>query len=115
MLKLFSGSIVVGQTTSNAILLNEFVPVSIITGSNITGSLVNILGSIDNIIYAPVYTKSSVEISLTSTSGSYKVFALDPESFNGINYLKLQQGSSASPVAQKTIDTLFTVSARNWR
>lgn len=111
--KSFSGSIVAGQTTSNAILLNEFWPWGIITGSNITSSTLGFLGSADNVTYVPVYNKDSTEVTITATSGSYRGYVLDPVSFAPYNYIKVREGTAASAVVQQTVNTLFTITARS--
>lgn len=107
-----SGSIVAGQTTSNPILLNDFFTWGIVTGSNVTASTLSFLGSADGITYVPVYAKESTEITLTSTSGSYKGFVLNPVDFAPYNWLKVREGTAASAVVQQNVNTLFTISLR---
>ena len=110
--KSISGSIVSGQTTSNAILLNELWAWGIQTGSNVTATTLSFLGSSDNVNFVPVYNKDSTEVTLTSTSGSYKGFTLNPADFVPYNWLKVRGGTAASAVAQQSVTTFFTISAR---
>lgn len=110
--KYVSGSIVAGQTTSNAILLNEFMVWGIVTGSNVTASTLSFLGSADNVTYVPVYDNTSTEVTSTSSSGSYKGYALNPISFAPYNFIKVREGTAASAVVQQAVNTLFTISLR---
>lgn len=107
-----SGSIVVGQTRSNAIILGENnTPVGITTGSNITGTALTFLVSNDNITYLPLYNSDSTEISLTVTTAA-RSYELQPLETWGWRFMKIREGNSASSVAQATVDTLFTVVTR---
>ena len=97
-----SGSVVIGQTTSNAIFLNENVtPVAITTGSDITATTLTFLVSNDGVNYNSLYDDTSTEVSITVTSAA-RSYRLNPLNFWPFNSLKVREGTSASAVAQKT-------------
>lgn len=108
-LNYISGSIVVGQTTSNALILGENkTPLGITTGSNITATALTFLVSTDGLTYYPLYDNTSTEVSLTVTTAA-RAYSMQPLNTWSWRYLKVREGNSASAVAQKTVDTLFTL------
>lgn len=95
-------TILIGNTQSNSIFLNETVPTGfIVSGSVITGSLVSFLVSTDNTNFYPLYDNTSTEVSLVVTSAS-RAYSLSPEAFMGWGFVKFRLGTSASAKAQAT-------------
>lgn len=114
MLANLSGSIVIGQTESNAIVLGEnHAPVAIVTGSNITSGSLTFLVSSDGTTFAPLYDSTSTEVSLANTSGSARHSHLDITNFYSVTAVKVQEGTSGSPVAQTLANSTFTLVTRN--
>ena len=108
-LNYLSASVVVGQTTSNRIILGENnTPVGITTGSNITGTVLTFLVSNDNITYVPLYDDTSTEDSLTVTTDA-RAYSFLPTQTWPWRFIKIREGNSASAVAQATVNTLFTI------
>jgi len=97
MRKTVTKTFVVGQSQTDAIQLNElFTLVGVaISGSKISGSLISFLGSEDGTNFYPVFDNSSVEVTLTTTTVS-RIYAVDPNAFLGLNYLKARLGTSGS-------------------
>lgn len=100
-------TVVVDDTESGIIYLNETVPTGfIVSGSVITGSLVSFLVSSDGVNFYPLYDSSSSEVSL-AVSTTPKAYNLNPEVFMGWNFIKTRLGTSGSAKAQKTYDVQF--------
>ena len=114
MLANLSGSIVAGQTQSNAIILGEnHAPVAIVTGSNITSGSLTFLVSSDGTNFSPLYDSTSTEVSIGNTSGSYRTYHLDITNFYSVTAIKVRSGTAGSSVAQSGVDTNFTIVTRN--
>ena len=104
-----SASIVIGNTTTNPIQLNSWVPTAIIsTGSVITGTSLTFVVSDDGDTYYSLYDDTSTEISLTF-AGSPRAYKLNPSNFWGWNFMKIREGTSASAKAQATYDAPIKV------
>lgn len=104
-----SGSIVVGQTTSNALFLDNKAPVALVlSGSVVTGTKLSFLVSNDDATYLPMYDETSTEFSLTVTNAA-RVYSLPATKFWGWNSMKVYEGVSASAVAQATYNVLFDI------
>lgn len=106
-----TGSIVVGNTTTNPIKLNELNAVGITTGSNITATTLTFLVSVDGTTYTPLYDSASTEVSLTVTTAA-RSYSLSPGVFYPWNFVKIVEGTSASNVAQKTVTTFIDLNAK---
>jgi len=106
-----TGSFVIGNTTTNPIVLNELTLTGITTGSNLSGSLVSFLVSNDNTTYAPLYNDSSVEVTLNVTTAA-RSYALDSKNFFPWSFVKLRQGASASAIAQTTVNSFVDFSLK---
>jgi hypothetical protein len=63
------------------------------------------LVSLDGVTFYPAYDETSTEISLTTTTAA-RAYRLHP-SLIMWPWLKVREGTSASAVAQKTVDTTF--------
>jgi hypothetical protein len=112
VLSTISGSIVIGQSQSNALVLGEnHAPVAITTGSNITATTLTFLTSNDNVTFTPLYDNTGTEVSLTSGSFA-RTYALDVTTFYNSAYLKLRGGTSASAVNQTAVNTPFVLVTR---
>lgn len=104
-----SASVVVGNTTTNPISLNSWVPTSlIVSGSVLTGTSLTFVVSDDNVTYYPLFDETSTEVSLTF-AGSPRAYNLNPSNFWGWNFLKIREGTSASAKAQATYDALLKI------
>jgi hypothetical protein len=106
-----SGSIVVGQSQSNAVKLNELTAVGLTTGSNITASTLSFLVSTDGNTFYPLYDSTSTEVTISASSVA-RSYTLDPAVFYPWNFLKVREGNSASAVLQATVNTLFTINSK---
>jgi hypothetical protein len=107
-----SGSIVVGQTESNPIGLNEGTAMGIITGSNVTASTLSIKVSADGTNFYPLYKDDNTEFTVTTTSGSARAYSFSIKDMMPWCWLRVCEGVSASYVTQKVVDTTFTIDAR---
>jgi hypothetical protein len=105
--KFLSGSIVVGNTTSNPIQVNNFIFAGLTTGSSLTGTTLSFLVSNDGTNYYPLYDNTSTEVTLTVTTAA-RAYALNPNNFYPWNFIKVREGNSASQVAQASANALFT-------
>ena len=111
-LNYFSASIVVGNTTTDTIILGENnTPVGLTTQANITSGSLTFLVSKDNQTFLPLYDSDSNEISLTVTSAS-RAYELLPLQTWAWRFMKIREGTSASSVAQASSNTLFTIVTR---
>jgi hypothetical protein len=108
---IITGSFVVGNSTTNPIVLGELNSLGITTGSNLTGTSMTFLVSTDNITYTPLYNKDSTEVSLTITAAA-RSYALDPATFYTWPYVKGRLGTSASAVLQQTVNSLVYFNAK---
>ena len=109
-----SASIVVGNTTSNAIVLNEMTPVALMTtGSVITGTSITFVVSTDGTTYVPLYDETTTEVSLTF-AGSPRAWNLPVKSFLGWTFMKVRLGTSASAKAQATYDAPVSLLLEQW-
>jgi hypothetical protein len=104
--KITTGSIVVGQTQSNAIQLNEGTLCGITTGSNVTGTVMTFMVSDDGTSFFPLYDPTSTEVSLTITTAA-RAYSLSLQNFYPWNFVKARLGNSASSVAQATVNTFI--------
>jgi hypothetical protein len=101
-----TGSFVVGDTTTNPVTLNECNLVGITTGSNLTGTAMTFLVSTNNGTYTPLYDSTSTEVSLTITTAA-RSYSLSPSVFFPWNFVKARLGTSASAVAQTTVNSFI--------
>lgn len=102
-----SASIVVGNTTTNPIQLNSYIPTGlIISGSVVTSSALTFLVSDDGTTYYPLYDDLSSEVSLVDANVA-RAYKLDATVFSAWNFMKIREGNSASAVAQATYNALF--------
>ena len=109
-----SASIVVGNTTSNAIVLNQMTPVSLMTSASvITGTAITFLVSTDGTTYVPLYDETSTEVSLTAAASS-RAWGLAIKAFFGWPFMKIRLGTSASAKAQATYDAPFSLLLEQW-
>lgn len=108
---IITGSIVAGNTSTNPIQVNELSLIGLTTGSNITATALTFLVSTDGVTYTPLYDSTSTEVSLTVTTAA-RSYALKPDIFYGWNFLKVVEGTSASNVAQKTVNTILSLNAK---
>jgi hypothetical protein len=112
-----SASIVVGQSQSNAIILNGQPVVGLMaSASNVSASTVTFLVSTDAVNFYPLYNNASAEYSVMSGSAAntaIRGYAVDPTSFRAWKAIKLRLGNSASAINQTTSNALFTVVAAN--
>jgi len=111
--KEISGTIKVGDTTSDVIKLNEVNnPVGITTGSGLSASALTFLVSNDNITFTSLYDKASTEVALFSGSVA-RSWALDIPNFYPWLFMKIREGTSTSAISQKTVDVDYFISTRN--
>jgi len=102
--KTIASSFVVGQTTSEAITLNNSTLMGVtISGSKITGTAMTFLVSTDGTNYYSLYDDSSAEVSVTVTTAA-RSYIVDPKVFLPWGFVKARLGTSASAVAQATAD-----------
>ena len=95
-----ASSFVVGQTTSDAITLNNSTLMGVtISGSKITGTKMTFLVSTDGSNYYSLYDDASTEVSLTVTTAA-RSHIVDPKLFLPWSFVKARLGTSASAVAQ---------------
>ena len=99
-----TGSFVVGQTITNSVTLNECSLVGITTGSNLTGTAMTFTVSDDGSSFFPLYDNTSIEVSLTITTAA-RSYSLSPSVFFPWNFVKARLGTSASAVAQTTVNS----------
>ncbi len=112
--RFISGSIVVGQTTTNPIQLNEGILVGFTTGSNITATALTFLVSKDGTdTYLPLYDSTGTEVSFTVTTAA-RSYSTDIKTMLPWRWIKLREGTSASAVTQKVVDTLVTFNVENF-
>jgi len=107
-----STTIAIGQTTTGAILCNEYAMTGVVfTGSVVTGSQVSFLVSSDGANYYSLFNYSGTEVTIP-VSGCTRAYNLDYQIFKPWNYFKLRLGYSGSSVAQATypldLDFLLT-------
>jgi hypothetical protein len=108
-----SGLISVGSTTTGVLKLNEINnPVGLTAGSGLTATSLTFLVSNDNITYTPLYDNNSMEVSLTSSSLA-RSWALGIDTFFPWLFMKVQEGTSSSAVAQATVDVNILLATRN--
>lgn len=106
-----SGSIVVGQSQSNAIQLNDLTAVGLTTGSNISGSMLSFLVSVDGATFYPLYNSSGTEVTYSASSVA-RAYVLDRDTFLAWNFIKLREGTSGSAILQAGVNTLFNINSR---
>lgn len=98
--KSIPATFVVGQTETEIISLNEgSLSGIVISGSNITGSLVSFLVSSDGTNFFPLFNESNTEVTLV-VSSTPKAYALATQNFIGWLYIKARLGTSGSAKAQ---------------
>lgn len=109
-----SASIVIGNTTSNPIVLNQMTPVGLLTSASvITGTSITFLVSDDGTTYVPLYDDTSTEVALTF-SGSPRAWNLPVKSFFGWTFMKIRLGTSASAKAQATYNAPMDLILEQW-
>jgi hypothetical protein len=109
-----SASIVVGQSTSNPIVLNSYTPSNLSTSASVvTGTTITFLVSHDGTNYMPLYDDTSTEVSLTAAA-SARAWGLKPGAFFGWSYLKVRLGTSASAKLQATYNLPMTITLEPW-
>ena len=106
-----SASIVIGNTTTNPIVCNSYVPCGLaITGSVLGNGTLTFLGSYNGgLTYLPIYDETGTEVSLTAGSQVARAYRLDPVDFFPWTLIKIVKGTSASNVAQATYNVLIDV------
>ena len=110
--KSIPATFVVGETETEAFSLNEgSLSGIIISGSNITGSLVSFLVSSDGTNFFPLFSESNVELTLV-VSSTPKAYALTSESFGGWRFGKIRLGTSGSAKAQSGSPQPITIIAK---
>lgn len=88
-----SVAIASGQTASAVIACSGFVLCGIQLPAAFTGTTLTFQASIDGTTFQPVYsTASGTALSYTVAQGHY--VAVNPQDFQGVNYLKIVSGSS---------------------
>jgi hypothetical protein len=110
--KITTGTIVVGQSQSNAIQLNEGTLVGVTTGSNVTGTTMTFLVSDDGAGFFPLYDWDSAEVSITTGSFA-RSYTLNCAKFLPWNFVKARLGNSASAVLQATVNTFIDFNVKN--
>jgi len=105
-----TAGIAVGDTATNAIQLNEATALGITTASYITATTLTFLVSLDGTNFYSLYDDRSTEVSLTVAASAVRAYRLDVASMVPWNWLKIREGTSASPVAQQNRDITFNIS-----
>jgi len=103
-----AASIVIGNSITNAIQLNQASALGITTGSSLTSTTLTFMVSVDGSNFYSLYDDSSIEVSLT-TASVVRAYNLPIAKFYPWNWFKIREGTSASPVNQATINSLFTI------
>ena len=102
--KSIPATFVVGETETEAISLNEgSLAGIIISGSNITGSLVSFLVSSDGTNFFPLFNESNAEVAIT-VSSTPKAYAFSSGNFGSWLFVKARLGTSGSAVLQAGIN-----------
>ncbi len=81
-----------GATSSDAVNLNGFGMVALITPAALTSTAVTFTGSQDGVNFVPIYNTSGTQLSITVSTSRYIEFV--PGDFVGLNYLKLVGGTA---------------------
>lgn len=98
--------------TTGSFPLNDLTLVGIITGSNLSASAVSFQVSNDNIRYYSLFSEDG-EVTISGVGGGSAVaISLDPGDFYAWNWVKVRQGTSGSPVTQKTANCEITLIAK---
>jgi len=105
-----SASIAVGQSTTTAIELNANSILGITTASNVTGSAITFLVSVDGTNYFSLYDDTSTEVALILSASATRAYNLPINTFYPWNHVKIREGTSASPVNQQTNNIIFNIS-----
>lgn len=109
-----SASIVAGNTTTNAIQMNNYDAVGmIVSASTLTATTLTFLVGNDGTNFYPLYDDSSTEVSI-SASKVARAYSLPIDAFFGWNFMKVREGTSASAVAQATYDVPITIVTRSF-
>jgi hypothetical protein len=108
---IITGTFSIGQSQTGIIQLNELTLCGLTTGSNLSGSVLSFLVSLDGSNFYPLYDSSSAEVTI-SVSAASRAYAVDPSSFYSWNFIKLREGTSASAVLQATVNSTVQFSAK---
>jgi hypothetical protein len=111
---LIAGSIVIGQSQTNPIQLNNLTLVGITTASYLSGSSISFLVSADGINYYSLYSTTGeyTFYSGSAASANSQAVSLDPSVFFGWPWVKARLGMSGSPVLQATRDAILNFNVK---
>ena len=94
-----SGSIAIGSSTTDPVVMNQMTLCGIITGSTLSASTLSFLVSNDGDTYYPLFGTSGSEITI-SASPMARGYALETGNYFPWQFVKLREGTSASAVLQ---------------
>ncbi len=81
-----------GQTTSDAINLNGFGMVALITPAALTSTAMTFTGSQDGVNFFAMYNVAGTQLAITLAAS--RVIEFSPGDFVGINFIKLITGTA---------------------
>lgn len=116
------GTITVGQSLSSSVSLFTAVPYCVILPAAWTAANISFQVSVKGSVWSVLYSEDGTEYTVntggyTAASGSplvYRAIVLDGTKFAGVQFLKIQSGTSAAPVVQAGgVDRTLAVSMRD--
>lgn len=103
-----------GASVSSVLQLGGAVPCALVLPAAWTAANITFLGSVDGINYGAIFdgdAGSESEYKLTTTytaqaGGENRAIPMNPDRFQGYNYIKLRSGTQAVAVAQGAARTI---------
>jgi hypothetical protein len=92
------------ESLSTAVRLGGDIPVELIMPAAWTAAALTFQTSSDGVTYQDLYTDAAAEVTVQAAAA--RNIKLNPETFTGINYLKIRSGTSGTPVAQAAARTI---------
>lgn len=89
-----------GESVSNSVQLSGNNLVGLVLPETLTGDVVTMLGSSDNVTFRDLYESTGIEVEIKATLG--KLLIVEPVYSISFGYVKFRAGTNAMPVVQDT-------------
>lgn len=104
-----------GGSLSNALALGGAVPCALVLPAAWTAANITFSGSVDGVVFGSIFdgdAGAEAEYKVTTTytaasgSGENRAIPINPDRFQGYNYIKVRSGTQGTPVNQGAARTI---------